>query len=160
MIMEKRSSLELMLEKIQQMEDQPEPGDVPPALPNRPVTKARLPRSRRQLPFSSQTSISHQNGSVDMIPSLEEIASRNKKTKVAGFDFDQVVNQQESAGEMIGMGESEQIMESVDEPITQGYDRRNNTNGVVGKVREFYSASLCIIRIAKDNFNCSIFEEK
>ncbi|XP_051125944.1 myosin-3-like [Andrographis paniculata] len=42
-----RSSLELMLEKIQQLEDQPEPEDIPPALPVRPVSRARIPPARR-----------------------------------------------------------------------------------------------------------------
>ncbi|KAL2523933.1 Myosin-2 [Abeliophyllum distichum] len=44
------SSLELMLEKIQQLEDQPK--DAPPSLPFRPVSRARLPRARKQLPFN------------------------------------------------------------------------------------------------------------
>ncbi|CAI9772859.1 unnamed protein product [Fraxinus pennsylvanica] len=43
------SSLELMLVKIQQLEDQPK--DALPALPVRPVSRARLPRARKQLPF-------------------------------------------------------------------------------------------------------------
>ncbi|KAL2473338.1 Myosin-3 [Forsythia ovata] len=46
------SSLELMLEKIQLLEDQPK--DAPPALPFRPVSRARLPRARKQLPFNFQ----------------------------------------------------------------------------------------------------------
>ncbi|CAA3005887.1 myosin-1-like isoform X2 [Olea europaea subsp. europaea] len=44
------SSLELMLVKIQQIEDQPK--DAPPALPVRPVSRARLPRARKNLPFN------------------------------------------------------------------------------------------------------------
>ncbi|KAK2996969.1 hypothetical protein RJ639_025146 [Escallonia herrerae] len=42
-----RSSLELILDSIQQMENQPR--DVPPALPIRPVSRARLPPGRRSL---------------------------------------------------------------------------------------------------------------
>ncbi|KAK2965273.1 hypothetical protein RJ640_015771 [Escallonia rubra] len=42
-----RSSLDLMLDSIQQMENQPR--DVPPALPIRPVSRARLPPGRRSL---------------------------------------------------------------------------------------------------------------
>ncbi|KAL0442826.1 UNVERIFIED_CONTAM: Myosin-2 [Sesamum latifolium] len=51
-----RSSLELMLDKIQQREAQPK--DVPPALPVRPVSRARLPRARRplQLDFERRNS--------------------------------------------------------------------------------------------------------
>lgn len=44
------SSLELMLVQIQQIEDQPK--DAPPALPVRPVSRARLPRARKNLPFN------------------------------------------------------------------------------------------------------------
>ncbi|XP_011096207.1 myosin-2-like [Sesamum indicum] len=51
-----RSSLELMLDKIQQREAQPK--DVPPALPIRPASRARLPRARRplQLDFERKNS--------------------------------------------------------------------------------------------------------
>ncbi|KAL0353152.1 UNVERIFIED_CONTAM: Myosin-2 [Sesamum angustifolium] len=51
-----RSSLELMLDKIQQRDAQPK--DVPPALPVRPVSRARLPRARRplQLDFERRNS--------------------------------------------------------------------------------------------------------
>lgn len=47
-----RSSLELMLDKLQQVEDQPE--DNPPTLPVRPVSRARLPRARKPLQLDSQ----------------------------------------------------------------------------------------------------------
>ncbi|KAK6124425.1 hypothetical protein DH2020_041845 [Rehmannia glutinosa] len=47
-----RSSLELMLDKIQQLEDQPK--DIPPALPVRPVSRARLPRARKPLQLDFQ----------------------------------------------------------------------------------------------------------
>ncbi|GFQ01815.1 myosin-3 [Phtheirospermum japonicum] len=43
-----RSSLELMLDKLQQRDDH-QPNDVPPALPARPVSRARLPRARSPL---------------------------------------------------------------------------------------------------------------
>ncbi|GFZ03128.1 P-loop containing nucleoside triphosphate hydrolases superfamily protein [Actinidia rufa] len=45
-----RSSLELMLDAIRQRDEQP--TDAPPALPVRPVSKARLPPSRRGLPVN------------------------------------------------------------------------------------------------------------
>lgn len=43
-----RSSLEEMLENLRRMEEQPK--DIPPALPSRPTSRARLPSSRRSLP--------------------------------------------------------------------------------------------------------------
>lgn len=45
-----RSSLELMLDKIQRREK--EQSDLPPPLPIRPASKARLPRGRRLLPIN------------------------------------------------------------------------------------------------------------
>ncbi|KAF5186336.1 myosin-2 [Thalictrum thalictroides] len=45
-----RSSLEEMLDSIRQRDDKPK--DLPPALPVRPVSRARLPKSRKQLPSS------------------------------------------------------------------------------------------------------------
>ncbi|XP_052200750.1 myosin-2-like [Diospyros lotus] len=48
-----RSSLELMLESIQRRDEQP--SDVPPALPVRPLSKARLPPARRGLPVRLQS---------------------------------------------------------------------------------------------------------
>ncbi|PIA29054.1 hypothetical protein AQUCO_06300017v1 [Aquilegia coerulea] len=42
-----RSSLEEMLDSIRQRDDKPK--DLPPALPVRPISKARLPKSRKQL---------------------------------------------------------------------------------------------------------------
>jgi len=43
-----RSSLEEMLENLRRMEEQPK--DIPPVLPSRPTSRARLPSSRRSLP--------------------------------------------------------------------------------------------------------------
>lgn len=48
------SSLELMLLKLQQTEEPPE--DSLPALPARPVMRARLPRARMKLPLNLQKS--------------------------------------------------------------------------------------------------------
>lgn len=48
-----RSSLELMLDKIQQKTEQ-KTEDLPPALPVRPVSKARLPPGKRARPIKFQ----------------------------------------------------------------------------------------------------------
>lgn len=51
--MKSLSTLELMLEELQQEEE--ETNDLPPPLPVRPVTKARLPKGRRKLtPFGKE----------------------------------------------------------------------------------------------------------
>ncbi|KAL7130135.1 hypothetical protein ABFS83_13G113500 [Erythranthe nasuta] len=44
-----RSSLELMLDKLQLVDGQPSENIIPPALPVRPVSRARLPRATKPL---------------------------------------------------------------------------------------------------------------
>lgn len=129
MIMEKRSSLELMLERIQQVEDQPE--DVPPALPTRPVTRGRLPRSRRKLQFTFQRSDCEENGSLNRASSLEE-STLTSKTIDAHNDLGSEVHEQESA-EVTGVAASALEIKSAEETI-EGYDCRNNLTGVFGKI--------------------------
>ncbi|XP_059659667.1 myosin-1-like [Cornus florida] len=51
--MRTRSSLEIMLDVIQQRDEQGS-KDVPPALPARPASRARLPPARRSLPINLQ----------------------------------------------------------------------------------------------------------
>ncbi|XP_028779865.1 myosin-2 isoform X2 [Neltuma alba] len=45
-----RSSLEEMLESIRRRGEEEKPEDLPPALPTRPTSRARLPSARRSLP--------------------------------------------------------------------------------------------------------------
>ncbi|KAL8166178.1 hypothetical protein V2J09_007677 [Rumex salicifolius] len=45
-----RSSLELMLESLRHQDEKPK--DLPPALPSRPTSRARLPSARRSLPVN------------------------------------------------------------------------------------------------------------
>ncbi|KAL0886712.1 hypothetical protein Bca101_010695 [Brassica carinata] len=64
-----KSSLEEMLESLRQKDEcQQQPRDIPPALPSRPNSRARLPSARRSLPanFSvcSVMEDQNQNGSV------------------------------------------------------------------------------------------------
>lgn len=47
-----RSSLEEMLDSLRRRDDEEKPKDLPPALPARPTSKARLPPARRSLPNS------------------------------------------------------------------------------------------------------------
>ncbi|KAK4439080.1 Myosin-3 [Sesamum alatum] len=71
-----RSSLELMLDKLQQREGQPK--DVPPALPVRPVSRARLlPRVRRPLQLDFE---------------------RRNSAEVVGFESQRTKNQEECDG--------------------------------------------------------------
>lgn len=52
--MKNLSTLELMLEELQQEDE--ETNDLPPPLPVRPVIKARLPKGRRKLAFGKEKS--------------------------------------------------------------------------------------------------------
>ncbi|CAJ1957019.1 unnamed protein product [Sphenostylis stenocarpa] len=47
-----RSSLEEMLESLRKRDEEERPKDLPPALPSRPQSRARLPSARRMLPNS------------------------------------------------------------------------------------------------------------
>lgn len=49
-----RSSLEDMLESIRQRDEIKTPKDMPPVLPPRPASRARLPSIKRPLPMSSE----------------------------------------------------------------------------------------------------------
>ncbi|CAH8348628.1 unnamed protein product [Eruca vesicaria subsp. sativa] len=63
-----KSSLEEMLESLRQKDECDRPRDIPPALPSRPNSRARLPSARRSLPakfsVSSVMEDQIQNGSV------------------------------------------------------------------------------------------------
>ncbi|KAA8519867.1 hypothetical protein F0562_014043 [Nyssa sinensis] len=69
-----RSSLEIMLDTIQQREEQ---GlkNVPPALPVRPVSKARLPRARKELPINFQKGGLNPNDKEDEAKKQENLKS-------------------------------------------------------------------------------------
>ncbi|KAL4309084.1 hypothetical protein GQ457_01G005030 [Hibiscus cannabinus] len=49
-----KSSLEEMLENLRRQDEEERPKDLPPALPSRPTSKARLPSARRSLPTNFQ----------------------------------------------------------------------------------------------------------
>lgn len=117
------SSLELMLKQIQQMEDSPK--DVPPALPTRPVARARLPRSRRRLPFNSE------KGDQDSSSSFEESMYESKRANCG--DFVESHNQMEST-ERVGVGSSPLIVESINGSIEK-CDCRKNGNDTAEKVK-------------------------
>ncbi|GER53034.1 myosin-like protein [Striga asiatica] len=69
-----RSSLELMLDKLQRQTDD-QPKDAPPALPARPVSRARLPRARKPLQLD-----------LHRRRSLEEIDAGSERAPMAMAD--------------------------------------------------------------------------
>ncbi|XP_039026501.1 myosin-2-like isoform X2 [Hibiscus syriacus] len=57
-----KSSLEEMLETLQRQDEDERPKDLPPALPSRPTSKARLPSARRSLPTNFKVVSNGENG--------------------------------------------------------------------------------------------------
>ncbi|XVF04085.1 hypothetical protein REPUB_Repub05bG0051200 [Reevesia pubescens] len=57
-----KSSLEEMLDSLRRRDEAEKPKDLPPALPSRPTSKARLPSSRRSLPTNYKIDANGENG--------------------------------------------------------------------------------------------------
>ncbi|CAA7049152.1 unnamed protein product [Microthlaspi erraticum] len=77
-----KSSLEEMLESLRQKDDSDHrPRDMPPALPSRPNSRARLPSARRSLPakFNVSSVMEDQNGSVTSSQPAAETGSERKE---------------------------------------------------------------------------------
>lgn len=76
-----KSSLEEMLESLRQKDesDRP-PRDIPPALPARPNSRARLPSARRSLPakFNVCSVMEDQNQNGSVVASKEETVPEKK----------------------------------------------------------------------------------
>ncbi|KAK4787497.1 hypothetical protein SAY86_011330 [Trapa natans] len=88
-----RSSLEEMLESLRRRDDAEKPKDLPPALPARPTSRARLPsRQQRSLPVTSQVHNVHRNykGNSNNQLNFNSIevdkAKEDSKRKEKGFD--------------------------------------------------------------------------
>ncbi|KAF6167642.1 hypothetical protein GIB67_031225 [Kingdonia uniflora] len=72
-----RSSLEEMLDSIRRREERPR--DVPPALPVRPVSKARLPSARRTLPVNFKVGDSGPAKELGSHSGEKEVKKRDQK---------------------------------------------------------------------------------
>ncbi|CAO2833475.1 unnamed protein product [Amaranthus hypochondriacus] len=71
-----RSSLEEMLENLRKR-DEEQPKDIPPALPSRPTSRARLPSARRSLPVGFKVSGDDSKRKPD-----DDVDEREKKVGV------------------------------------------------------------------------------
>jgi len=79
-----RSSLEEMLDSLRRRDEEEEKKkDLPPALPARPASRARLPRARRSLPNDFKVSGSERH----VVP--ENGVSTNEKSEVNERDLEQ-----------------------------------------------------------------------
>ncbi|KAI9070663.1 hypothetical protein K1719_047376 [Acacia pycnantha] len=75
-----RSSLEVMLESLQRRdEEENKPKDLPPALPARPTSKARLPSARRSLPNNFK--VNGDPGETECLPNGFHDANEETKRK-------------------------------------------------------------------------------
>ncbi|KAE8703222.1 Myosin-2 [Hibiscus syriacus] len=76
-----KSSLEEMLEALRRRDEEEKPKDLPPTLPSRPTSKARLPSARRSLPTNFKVILSVENGSGGGLSKLEgrEETERNEE---------------------------------------------------------------------------------
>lgn len=78
-----RSSLEEMLDSLRRRDEAEKPKELPPALPARPTSKARLPSARRSLPnnFNAETL----EGSPEWAPSVNKRKDRDLGFKRCNF---------------------------------------------------------------------------
>ncbi|XP_031266701.1 myosin-2 [Pistacia vera] len=73
-----RSSLEEMLESLRRRDEAEKPKDLPPALPARPTSRARLPSARKSLPAGFKTEV-EKGGECGMESVLERSESNLKE---------------------------------------------------------------------------------
>ncbi|XP_039040957.1 myosin-2-like [Hibiscus syriacus] len=79
-----KSSLEEMLENLRQRDEEEKPKDLPPTLPSRPTSKARLPSARRSLPTNFKVVISGENGTGGGLSEVERI-EETERNEEDGF---------------------------------------------------------------------------
>ncbi|KAK7335378.1 hypothetical protein VNO80_27178 [Phaseolus coccineus] len=72
-----RSSLEEMLESLRKRDEEERPKDLPPALPSRPQSRARMPPARRSLPNNFKV-----NGENDAMGHRRKGSFGSKKVKL------------------------------------------------------------------------------
>ncbi|XP_012443648.2 myosin-2 isoform X1 [Gossypium raimondii] len=83
-----KSSLEEMLESLRRQGEVDKPKDLPPALPVRPTSKARLPSARRSLPTNFKIDANGVDGAVLSEVKGKEEVKRNEKelgVKIVSF---------------------------------------------------------------------------
>ncbi|KAL1174683.1 hypothetical protein V6Z11_A04G031700 [Gossypium hirsutum] len=83
-----KSSLEEMLESLRRQDEVDKPKDLPPALPVRPTSKARLPSARRSLPTNFKIDANGVDGAVLSEMKGKEEVKRNENelgVKIVSF---------------------------------------------------------------------------
>ncbi|XP_048420103.1 myosin-2 isoform X3 [Pyrus x bretschneideri] len=87
-----RSSLEEMLESLQRRDMGEKPKELPPALPARPPSKARLPSARRSMPNNFR--VENAEGSLECLPSLNKRKEGDLGFKAGHFGVKKTENDQ------------------------------------------------------------------
>ncbi|KNA06986.1 hypothetical protein SOVF_176050 [Spinacia oleracea] len=78
-----RSSLEAMLENLRR-KDEDQDKDIPPALPSRPTSRARLPSARRSLPVGFKVSGVGSGGCEEVKRKCDDMEERERVVVVGG----------------------------------------------------------------------------
>ncbi|KAH1120968.1 hypothetical protein J1N35_004128 [Gossypium stocksii] len=74
-----KSSLEEMLESLRRQDEDEKPKDLPPALPSRPTSKARLPSARRSLPTNFRVDSNGESGGISSEVERKEEGKRKEE---------------------------------------------------------------------------------
>lgn len=83
-----KSSLEEMLESLRRQDEDQKPKNLPPALPSRPTSKARLPSARRSLPTNFSVDSNGENGGDSIeVERKEEGKRKEEELGVKRHDF-------------------------------------------------------------------------
>ncbi|KAJ4981808.1 hypothetical protein NE237_032645 [Protea cynaroides] len=114
-----RSSLEEMLESLRQREEQPK--DIPPALPTRPTSRARLPTARRSLPLNFKVGDS----------ANEYLPNNSKEKEEKGRDRGLRRGDRESASRRVSFGSKKM---KFDRPLESPYGKKPGDEVIYGEV--------------------------
>lgn len=120
-----KSSLEVMLESLRQRDDDETTKDLPPVLPSRPTSKARLPSARRSLP--TNFTIDAANGGNGCV--LSELKGKEEGKR----------KEEESGVKKSSFGSKKSRKDvSVDSPYNlEGSEREDNIGYFIKKVSIF-----------------------
>ncbi|XP_057956923.1 myosin-2 [Malania oleifera] len=111
-----RSSLEEMLDSLRRRDETEKPKDLPPALPARPTSRARLPSARKSLPNNFKVGDDAPEyspcGSLAMEEVKRKAVSSSREQKELGFKFGSFGSKKLKG---VHPGESPYVMPSEDE---------------------------------------------
>lgn len=122
-----RSSLEEMLDSLRRRDESDKPKDMPPALPSRPLSRARLPSARRSLPNNFKVGDGGGGGMGEYSPRALNVKEEGKRkesdfgTKRGSFGSKKMKKDQNA--------ESPYALETVAEEGEGGRNARKEVSG-------------------------------